>query len=157
MVNRFAGLMAFKGRAEERNIAAEANGVDSSQNMGDYSSYNEAEPTISEWVKSVKPSGSQVVDYIVSLFPFSTWITSYNLQWLAGDLVAGSFKPIDWKGSMLIFCIGITVGAVVIPQGMAYAKLAQLPVQFGLYSSFMGALVYWIFGTSKDINIGVSL
>jgi sodium-independent sulfate anion transporter 11 len=38
---------------------------------------------------------------------------------------------------------------------MAYAKLAQLPVQFGLYSSFMGALVYWIFGTSKDINIGV--
>jgi MFS superfamily sulfate permease-like transporter len=45
---------------------------------------------------------------------------------------------------------------VVIPQGMAYAKLAQLPVQYGLYSSFMGALVYWIFGTSKDINIGVS-
>jgi sodium-independent sulfate anion transporter 11 len=53
--------------------------------------------------------------------------------------------------------LGVTVGVVVIPQGMAYAKLAQLPVQFGLYSSFMGALVYWIFGTSKDINIGVSM
>jgi sodium-independent sulfate anion transporter 11 len=38
---------------------------------------------------------------------------------------------------------GITVGLVVIPQGMAYAKLAGLPVQFGLYTSFMGALVYW--------------
>ena len=39
---------------------------------------------------------------------------------------------------------------------MAYAKLANLPVQFGLYSSFMGDLLYWAFGTSKDITIGVS-
>lgn len=51
---------------------------------------------------------------------------------------------------------GITVGAVVIPQGMAYAKLAQLPVEYGLYSSFMGVLIYWFFATSKDITIGVS-
>ena len=40
---------------------------------------------------------------------------------------------------------------------MAYAVLAQLPVQFGLYSSFMGVLIYWFFATSKDITIGVSL
>lgn len=39
---------------------------------------------------------------------------------------------------------------------MAYAKLAELPVQFGLYSSFMGVLIYWFFATSKDITIGVS-
>ena len=51
---------------------------------------------------------------------------------------------------------GITVGAVVVPQGMAYAKLALLPVEFGLYSSFMGVLIYWFFATSKDITIGVS-
>lgn len=38
---------------------------------------------------------------------------------------------------------------------MAYAKLATLPVQFGLYSSFMGVLIYWFFATSKDITIGV--
>lgn len=50
--------------------------------------------------------------------------------------------------------LGVTVGAVVIPQGMAYAKLAQLPVEFGLYSSFMGVLIYWFFATSKDITIG---
>jgi MFS superfamily sulfate permease-like transporter len=50
--------------------------------------------------------------------------------------------------------LGITVGAVVVPQGMAYAKLAQLPVEFGLYSSFMGVLIYWFFATSKDITIG---
>ena len=51
--------------------------------------------------------------------------------------------------------VGITVGAVVVPQGMAYATLAGLPPQFGLYSSFMGVLVYWFFATSKDITIGV--
>ena len=51
---------------------------------------------------------------------------------------------------------GITVGAVVVPQSMAYAKLALLDVQFGLYSSFMGVLIYWFFATSKDITIGVS-
>ena len=33
--------------------------------------------------------------------------------------------------------------------------LAGLPPQFGLYSSFMGVLIYWIFATSKDITIGV--
>lgn len=52
--------------------------------------------------------------------------------------------------------LGITVGAVVVPQSMAYAKLANLPVQFGLYSSFMGVLIYWFFATSKDITIGAS-
>lgn len=39
---------------------------------------------------------------------------------------------------------------------MAYAQLALLPVQYGLYSSFMGVLIYWFFATSKDITIGVS-
>jgi MFS superfamily sulfate permease-like transporter len=38
---------------------------------------------------------------------------------------------------------------------MAYAQLAQLPVEYGLYSSFMGVLIYWFFATSKDITIGV--
>jgi len=49
---------------------------------------------------------------------------------------------------------GITVGAVVVPQGMSYAKLADLPPEFGLYSSFVGVLIYWFFATSKDITIG---
>ena len=53
--------------------------------------------------------------------------------------------------------LGLTVGAVVVPQSMAYAKLALLPPEFGLYSSFMGVLLYWFFATSKDITIGVCL
>lgn len=102
-------------------------------------SYVEDEPSVVQWLKEQAPTGRQVVTYVHNLFPFTKWILRYNLQWLAGDLVAG-----------------ITVGAVVVPQGMAYAKLAELPVQFGLYSSFMGVLIYWFFATSKDITIGVS-
>ena len=37
---------------------------------------------------------------------------------------------------------------------MAYAQLAQLPPEFGLYSSFVGVMIYWFFATSKDITIG---
>jgi sodium-independent sulfate anion transporter 11 len=37
---------------------------------------------------------------------------------------------------------------------MAYAKLANLPVEMGLYTSFIGGIIYFIFGSSKDINIG---
>ena len=53
--------------------------------------------------------------------------------------------------------LGITVGAVVVPQGMADAILAELPPEYGLYTSFMGVLIYWFFATSKDITIGVSV
>ncbi|KAH8431740.1 SLC26/SulP family anion transporter [Aspergillus melleus] len=100
-------------------------------------SYLEPEPTSFDWLKELWPTWGQFGRYVYSLFPFLSWITRYNLQWFIGDLIAG-----------------ITVGAVVVPQGMAYAKLAELPVQFGLYSSFMGVLIYWFFATSKDITIG---
>jgi len=49
---------------------------------------------------------------------------------------------------------GFTVGAVVIPQGMAYAKIALLSPEYGLYSSFVGVCIYLFFATSKDITIG---
>ncbi|KAI0482338.1 sulfate permease [Xylariaceae sp. FL0804] len=97
----------------------------------------ERPPTTGQLLKEITPTGRDVLQYFKSLFPFLSWIGFYNVQWLMGDLVAG-----------------ITIGAVVVPQGMAYAKLATLPVQFGLYSSFMGVLTYWLFATSKDITIG---
>lgn len=98
----------------------------------------EEEPTTAEWLLELLPSGQELLEYIRSLFPFLNWIGHYNLQWFLGDLVAG-----------------VTVGAVVVPQGMAYALLAKLDPQFGLYSSFMGVILYWFFATSKDITIGV--
>lgn len=101
--------------------------------------YIEEEATVPGWLKSVAPKRQTLTEYPKSLFPFIYWIGNYNLQWLAGDMVAG-----------------ITVGAVVVPQSMAYAQLAELPVEYGLYTSFMGVLIYFFFATSKDITIGVS-
>lgn len=99
----------------------------------------EEEPTVKEWFSELAPSGRDMAVYARSIFPFTHWITRYNMQWFTGDMVAG-----------------ITIGAVVVPQGMAYAVLAELPVEYGLYTSFMGVLIYWFFATSKDITIGVS-
>lgn len=78
-----------------------------------------------------------IIDYLTSLFPILGWITRYNTGWLTGDLIAG-----------------LTVGLVLVPQGMSYAQLATLPPQYGLYSSFVGVLVYCFFATSKDVSIG---
>ncbi|XP_041379527.1 LOW QUALITY PROTEIN: sodium-independent sulfate anion transporter-like, partial [Gigantopelta aegis] len=49
---------------------------------------------------------------------------------------------------------GLTVGLMVVPQALAYASIAGLPLQYGLYSSFMGVFVYTFFGTSKDVTLG---
>jgi sodium-independent sulfate anion transporter 11 len=49
---------------------------------------------------------------------------------------------------------GITVGMVLVPQSLSYAKIALLPAQYGLYSSFIGVLTYAFFATSKDVSIG---
>ncbi|KAM0329927.1 hypothetical protein ACHAQA_004094 [Verticillium albo-atrum] len=100
-------------------------------------SFVEEQPTSGEWLRELVPDAEFCRQYVKSLFPFTNWIGYYNVGWLIGDLVAG-----------------ITVGAVVVPQGMAYALLANLDPEFGLYSSFMGVLIYWFFATSKDITIG---
>ncbi|SPN97577.1 probable sulfate permease SutB [Cephalotrichum gorgonifer] len=97
----------------------------------------EEPPTTAEWFRDIVPTRSDVLAYTKSLFPFANWITHYNLTWLVGDAVAG-----------------ITIGAIVVPQGMAYALLANLEPQYGLYSAFTGPILYWLFATSKDITIG---
>lgn len=49
-------------------------------------------------------------NYLTSFFPIVFWIHRYNLTWLISDIIAG-----------------VTVGIVVVPQGMGYAKIANLP------------------------------
>ena len=71
------------------------------------------------------------------VLPCSDWLPQYNASWLYGDVIAG-----------------ITVGILIIPQAIAYAKLASLPVQYGLYTAFTGLLLYFPFSTSKDVTIG---
>ena len=51
--------------------------------------YVEEEPTVVEWFSDHLPSGRQLLEYCQSLFPFTSWIAHYNLQWLVGDLIAG--------------------------------------------------------------------
>ncbi|KAI9358754.1 sulfate transporter family-domain-containing protein, partial [Pilaira anomala] len=75
--------------------------------------------------------------YFSNLLPIIYWIHRYNFTWLISDVISG-----------------VTVGIVAVPQGMGYAKIANLPPQYGLYSSFVGLCLYCFFGTSKDISIG---
>nr|CAB3266193.1 sodium-independent sulfate anion transporter-like [Phallusia mammillata] len=87
--------------------------------------------------KNAKARCNKIGSVVKSFFPFTTWAPKYNLKWLQCDLIAG-----------------LTVGLTVIPQGLAYSQIANLPVQYGLYSAFMGGFIYCIFGTSKDITLG---
>lgn len=119
--------------------------------------YVEREPTVPDYLRSFAPTGAGVKHYFKQLFPFLNWITRYNTTWMTGDLVAGrcSVDRLWLRHLANNQSVGLTVGAVVVPQGMAYALLAQLPAEYGLYTSFVGFLLYWAFATSKDITIGV--
>ncbi|XP_055861215.1 sodium-independent sulfate anion transporter-like isoform X4 [Biomphalaria glabrata] len=70
-------------------------------------------------------------------FPIIHWLPKYRCDTFQSDLIAG-----------------LTVGLTVIPQGLAYAQVADLPAQFGLYSAFIGCFIYALMGTSKDITLG---
>ncbi len=69
--------------------------------------------------------------------PILGWIKEYNKDWFRSDLFAG-----------------LTVGVMLIPQGMAYALIAGLPAQYGLYASIIPLIVYAIFGTSRQLAVG---
>jgi sulfate permease, SulP family len=69
--------------------------------------------------------------------PAISWMRSYNNQMFKGDLNAG-----------------ITVGIMLIPQGMAYAVLAGLPPVYGLYASIVPILLYALMGTSRQLAVG---
>jgi MFS superfamily sulfate permease-like transporter len=71
------------------------------------------------------------------LFPFLSWFEHYNLSKLRSDLIAG-----------------VTVALVLIPQSMAYAKLAGLPVYYGLYAAFLPPMIAALFGSSYQLATG---
>ena len=70
-------------------------------------------------------------------FPFLDWIKNYKRENFKGDLFAG-----------------ITVGVMLIPQGMAYAMLAGLPPIYGLYAATIPLIIYALLGTSRQLAVG---
>ena len=74
-----------------------------------------------------------------SRVPIVGWLRSYDRSWLRGDLIAG-----------------VTVLALVVPKNLGYAGIAGIPVQNGLYAAAAGAILYAIFGTSRQISVGPS-
>ena len=74
---------------------------------------------------------------LAELIPFFSWIRSYKKSFLAGDISAG-----------------LTVGIMLIPQGMAYASIAELPVEYGLYAALVPQIIYMLLGTSRQLSVG---
>ena len=73
------------------------------------------------------------------LVPIVGWIRSYERRWLRGDLIAG-----------------FAVAALIVPKNLGYAGIAGIPLQNGLYAAAAGAILYPIFGTSRQISTGPS-
>ena len=71
------------------------------------------------------------------IFPFLQWLPTYKKGWFTQDLVAG-----------------LTVGILLVPQGMAYAMIAGMPPVYGLYAALVPILVYAFLGTSRQLAIG---
>jgi SulP family sulfate permease len=71
--------------------------------------------------------------------PLADWLFSYQKEWLRPDLIAG-----------------LTTAAVVIPKAMAYATIAGLPVQVGLYTALVPLAIYAVLGTSRPLSVSTT-
>ncbi len=74
---------------------------------------------------------------VKNYIPILDWLPNYKKIWLKGD-----------------FGAGLTVGVMLIPQGMAYASIAGLPAVYGLYASIIPIIIYAVFGTSRQLAVG---
>ncbi|WP_044210939.1 SulP family inorganic anion transporter [Flammeovirga sp. OC4] len=70
-------------------------------------------------------------------FTIAPWLKHYKKSYLSGDLFAG-----------------LTVGIMLIPQGMAYASLAGMPAVYGLYAAMVPQFIYALLGTSRHVSVG---
>src|SRR6478609_9780232 len=71
------------------------------------------------------------------LFPPASWLANYRLAWLPSDAIAG-----------------VTLAAYAIPVSLAYAGLAGLPPQVGIYGYLLGGIGYAFLGSSRQLAIG---
>jgi high affinity sulfate transporter 1 len=73
------------------------------------------------------------------LLPIVGWARQYDRSWLRSDVIAG-----------------VTVTALVVPKNLGYAEIARVPIENGLYAAAAGAILYGVFGTSRQISTGPS-
>ncbi|KAK7314497.1 hypothetical protein VNO77_33022 [Canavalia gladiata] len=79
----------------------------------------------------------RVIKGVQYFIPIFEWLPNYTLRLFISDLIAG-----------------LTISSLAIPQGISYAKLADLPPLIGLYSSFVPPIVYAFFGSSRHMAVG---
>ena len=70
---------------------------------------------------------------------FLPWLREYDRPWFRYDLIAG-----------------ISVAALVVPKALGYAGIVGVPIEYGLYAAAAGALIYAVFGSSRQISTGPS-
>ena len=73
---------------------------------------------------------------LARLVPAVDWLAHYRREWLRGDVVAA-----------------LTTWALVVPQAIAYAQIADLPPQAGLFAAFAGLLGYALLGSSRQLIV----
>ena len=76
---------------------------------------------------------------VVARVPLLDWLLEYRKEWLRLDVVAG-----------------LTTAAVVIPKAMAYATVAGLPIQVGLYTALVPSITYAVLGTSRPLSVSTT-
>jgi sulfate permease, SulP family len=88
-------------------------------------------------IRGLSPGAAR--ERVIDLVPVLRWLPSYDRRWLRFDLIAG-----------------LTLAAFAIPDNMAYATLAGLPPEYGLYAGIMAPLAYFLFATSRQASVGPS-
>ncbi|MGB3716770.1 MAG: solute carrier family 26 protein [Candidatus Promineifilaceae bacterium] len=88
---------------------------------------------------TARTTESKAMNRLKSYIPILDWLPTYNKQWLRPDLIAA-----------------LTVWALLVPEAMAYATLAGVPPEAGLYAAPLALLGYAIFGTSRQLVVGPS-
>jgi high affinity sulfate transporter 1 len=71
--------------------------------------------------------------------PILAWLPRYDRTWLVADIIAG-----------------LTLWGLVVPEGMAYAGVAGLPAQAGLYTLVASLFIYALFGSSRHLSVGAT-
>ncbi|KAM5347415.1 hypothetical protein ACJ41O_010420 [Fusarium nematophilum] len=87
--------------------------------------------------KGARGVPSATGQYLLDKLPIIGWLPKYNPRWLVSDVIAG-----------------LTIGLMLIPQGLSYAKIAEIPVEYGLMSSWLPAAIYAFMGSTKDVSTG---